>query len=150
VRASIHDRTIDAPDVLASPARPESPHKSPSGKDLYSEAKTFQLASTTIVPGQNLHDVVLAAGRKDIYYNGILFRGRPVFETPANDETISSSKIEYLSLASDFQMTAHHVDNLVVHMTVNAARPALDHLMLGQKEFVVVRHDPANQSGLGF
>jgi len=91
-----------------------------------------------MVFGNHLDDVVLAAGRKDIYHNRIFYRGSPVLDASANDETIAGSKVECFSLTGDPQMTTDHVDNLIVHMTVNTARPSLDHLMLREKKLVVV------------
>jgi hypothetical protein len=103
-----------------------------------------------IVPGQDSGNVVLAAGRKDVYYDRIFYRRRPMLDASANDETIASLKVERFSLTRDFQMSTNHVDKLIVHVTVNAACPSLDHLMLDEKKLVVIRHDPAKHARLRF
>src|SRR6266404_3631014 len=101
-------------------------------------------------PGTWSSNVIFAAGREHIYDQGIFQSRGSVFDAAADRETVTGPNLECFSLRSDLQMSANHVNNLFVGVAVDRANPTLQHLVLGEKEFVVVRHHLACQTWLRF
>ncbi len=70
-----------------------------------------------------------------------------MLNAPAHNESVPRAQYERFSLAVHFQMPTHNVDNLIVRMAVHRSRPTLHHLVLGEKELVVVGEHAACQAG---
>src|SRR6266478_3086246 len=96
------------------------------------------------------NDVVFAAWCEDVDDERVFHSRSAVFDSATDHETVAGSNFEGLSLTSDFQMPANDVDNLIVKMAVYRAHPISDHLVLGDKEFVVVGHHLARQAAFRF
>src|SRR5260370_14442233 len=94
----------------------------------------------------NSRNVIFPAGREDIDYERILDRGGAVLHATADNESVSRAQFERFSMAVHFQVPAHNVDNLIVRMAVHRSRPTLHHLVLGEKELVVVSQHAACQA----
>src|SRR5258708_2415416 len=114
--------------------RPNSFHGSPVAK---------KRADSWVFRSNN---VILAARSKNIYNERVFQSTGAVFDSAADRETVTGSNVERFSLARDFQMSANDVDNLVVRVAVDTACPASGHLVLGEKEFVVVGHHLPRQT----
>ncbi len=63
-----------------------------------------------------------------------------------HNESIPCAQFEQFSLAGHFQMPAHNVDNLIVRVAVHRTSPPFDHLVLDEKELVVVGEHAAGQA----
>jgi hypothetical protein len=70
-----------------------------------------------------------------------------VLHAAAYNESIPRAQFERFSLTVHLQMPAHNVDNLIVRMAVHRSSPPFYHLVLGEKEFVVVGEYAACQAG---
>src|SRR5216684_6371096 len=92
-------------------------------------------------------NVIFPARCEDIDYERILDRGGAVLHATADNESVSRAQFERFPLAVHFQMPTHNVDDLIVRMAVHRSRPSLHHLVLGEKELVVVREHAACQAG---
>jgi len=69
-----------------------------------------------------------------------------------HNESIPCAQFEQFSLAGRFQMPAHNVDNLIVRVAVHRPSPTFDHLVLDEKELVVVGEHAARKAAfrMGF
>ncbi len=68
-------------------------------------------------------------------------------DAAADNESVPRAQFERFPLAAHFQMPTHNVDSLIVRMAVHRSRPTLHHLVLGEKELVVVGEHAACQAG---
>src|SRR2546427_910763 len=74
--------------------------------------------------------------------------GSLVLNTAADNKTVAASHFERLVTADHFQMTGHHIDELVVGMAVAHTDPSFFHAMLGQKQLVIMGTDQSRKPRL--
>src|SRR5713101_1269472 len=91
-------------------------------------------------------NVIFPARCEDIDYERILDRGGTVLHPTADNESVSRAQFERFPLGVHFQMPPHNVDDLIVRMAVHRSCPPFHHLVLDEKELVVISQHAACQA----
>src|SRR6266566_2021094 len=90
-------------------------------------------------------DVVFPARREDIDDARVLDCGCAVFHAAAHNEGVTRSNVDRLSLARNLEMPIHHVHDLLMRVAVRGSNPTFRHVMLSNKQFVVIGKHAAFQ-----